>query len=76
MVGVATVLTGSETVRLKEVDRDIPPPVPVTAMVNVPAGVELLVVTVTVEEHDGPQDPFERDALAPLGTPETENETD
>jgi hypothetical protein len=68
--------TGSDTVRLKEVVRDILPPVPVTAMGNVPAGVELLVVTVTVEEHDGPQDPFERDALAPLGTPETANETD
>ena len=77
MVGVTTVTTGSDTVRLKEVVRDIPPPVPVTVMGNVPAGVvDTVVVTVRVEEHDGPQDGFERDAVAPFGRPETEKETD
>lgn len=68
-------VTGLDTVRLKEVERDIPPALPVTAMGNVPAGVELLVITVKVEEHDGPQDAFEKDAVVPLGSPETKNET-
>ena len=68
-------VTGLDTVKLKVVERDMPPAFPVTAMGNVPAGVELLVITDKVEEHDRPQDEFEKDAFAPLGSPETKNET-
>ena len=64
------------TIKLNEVVRDFPPPVPVTTRGNVPAGVEVAVVTVKVEEHAGAQDRFEKDAFAPLGSPETEKETD
>ena len=65
----------SVTVRLKEVVFDFPPPVPVTTRGNVPAGVEVPVVTVRVEEQVGLQDSIEKAALAPLGSPVTEKAT-
>ena len=66
----------SVTVRLNEVVFDFPPPAPVTTSGKEPAGVAALVVTVRVDEQAGPQDGFEKDALAPLGSPETEKATD
>ena len=65
----------SATVRLNEVDFVLPPPTPVTTSGNVPAGVEALVVTVRVDEQAGPQEGTEKDPLAPLGKPATENAT-
>jgi hypothetical protein len=44
-------------------------------MGKVPAGAELVVVMVSVEEQLGPQAVVESDELAPLGSPETERET-
>jgi hypothetical protein len=35
-----------------------------------------VVVTVNIDEQAGPQDAVEKDALAPLGNPETEKATD
>ena len=66
----------SVTVRLNAVVFDFPPPAPVTTSGKVPAGVETLVFTVRIDEQAGPQDGLEKDALAPLGNPETEKATD
>ena len=74
LLRVKSNVTGSDTVRLKDVERDIPPPLPVTAMGKVPVGVELLVITVKVEEQDGPQDTVEKEELTPPGNPDTEKE--
>ena len=65
----------SVTVRLNEVERDFPPPAPVTTNGKVPAGVVAPVVTVRIDEQAGPQDAVEKDPLAPLGNPETEKAT-
>ena len=67
-------VTGSDTVSLKEVERDTPPSLPVTPIGNVPVGVELLVDIVRVEEQVGLQDTLEKDELTPLGNPDTEKE--
>ena len=67
-------VTGSDTVRLKDVERDIPPSLPVTPIGNVPVGVELLVEIVRVEEQVGLQDTVEKDELTLLGNPDTEKE--
>ena len=66
----------SVTIRLNAVVRDFPPPVPVITKGKVPVEVELLVVTVKVEVQEGPQAGIEKDAFAPLGSPEIEKETD
>ena len=70
IVGVATV--GKLTVRLNEVVRVSPPPVADTAMADVPAGVELLVLIVNVEEQVGLQLAEENEAVDPEGKPATE----
>ena len=70
IVGVATV--GKFTVRLNEVVRVSPPPVADTVMADVPAGVELLVLIVKVEEQVGLQLAEENEAVDPEGKPATE----
>ena len=52
-----------------------PAPAPVTVIVEAPAGVEALVLIVRVVEHAGSQDGEEKEAVAPVGRPETMNET-
>ena len=72
---VKSKVTGSDTVKLNDVDRDTPPPsLPVTAMGNVPAGVESLVKIVNVEEQLGLHETVAKDELAPLGKPDAANE--
>ena len=73
MTGVATV--GKLTVRLNVVVLVTPPPDAVTVMVELPAGVELLVLMVSVEEQAGLQLVEEKEAVAPVGRPEAEKET-
>ena len=63
------------TVKVKLVVLVTPPPVPVTVIVEVPAGVEPLVLTVSVEEQLRVQLAEEKEAVAPLGRPEVEKET-
>ena len=65
----------SVTVRLNEVVFDFPPPAPVTTNGKVPLGVDVLGVTVRIDEQAGPQDAVEKDALAPLGKPAMEKAT-
>ena len=71
MAGVATV--GKLTVKLNVVVLVIPPPVAVTVMVELPAGVEAVVLMVSVEEQAGLQVAEEKEAVAPVGRPEAEN---
>ena len=68
MVGVATV--GRLTVKLKLVVFVTPPPLAVTVTVELPAEVELLVLTVRMEEQVGLQEADEKEAVAPVGRPE------
>jgi hypothetical protein len=70
---VATV--GQLTIKLNVVVLVTPPPVAVTVMVELPAGVEPLVLMVSVEEQLGLQLPEEKEAVAPEGKPEAENDT-
>ena len=70
MVGVATV--GKLTVKLNVVVLVTPPPDAVTVTVEVPAGVEPLVLMVSVEEQLGLQLLGEKEAVAPEGNPEAE----
>jgi hypothetical protein len=49
---------------------------PVTVIVADPVGVDAEVVTVNVDEHAGLHDPGENEAIAPVGRPEAENDTD
>ena len=70
MVGVATV--GKLTVKLNAVVLVTPPPDAVTVTVEVPAGVEPLVLMVSVEEQLGLQLLGEKEAVAPEGSPEAE----
>lgn len=72
---IMAVDTEDVTVRAKLVVFVIPPPVPVTVIVEVPAGVEPLVLTVKVEEQVRLQLAGEKEAVTPLGRPEIENET-
>ena len=44
-------------------------------MVELPAGVEAVVLMVIVEEQAGLQEAVENEAVAPVGRPEAENET-
>ena len=45
-------------------------------IVEDPAGVDAEVVNVSVDEHAGLHDPGENAAVAPVGRPEAEKETD
>jgi len=47
-----------------------------TVMLELPAGVEALVLMVRVEEQVGLQLVEEKEAVAPVGKPEAENVTD
>jgi hypothetical protein len=53
-----------------------PPPVDVTVIGKLPAGVDPLVFTVNTVEQVGPQEAVEKDPVAPEGSPETEKATD
>src|SRR5213080_4657166 len=64
------------TVRVKVVVLCTPPPSPVTVMVEEPMGVEAEVVRVRVVEQVGVQEMAEKEAVAPLGRPAAEKETD
>ena len=61
--------------RVKLVVRERDPAVPVTVIVDDPAGVEVEVVRVNVDEHVGLQDPGENEAVAPAGKPDAEKVT-
>ena len=73
MVGLATV--GRLIVREKEVVLVMPAPTAVTVTVAVPAGVEPLVLMVSVEVQAGLQEPDEKEAVAPVGKPAAEKLT-
>jgi len=76
IVGVATVvIVGRLTVKLNVVVLVTPPPAAVTVMVELPAGVEALVLMVRVEEQVGLQVAEENEAVAPVGRPEAERVT-
>ena len=64
------------TVSVNTVVRDKEPATPVTVIVEDPAGVDAEVVRVNVEEHVGLHDAEEKDAVAPVGRPEAEKDTD
>jgi hypothetical protein len=74
IVGVATV-GRLFTVKLKVLVLVTPPPAAVTVIREVPAGVELVVLMVRVEEQVGPQEVEEKEAVAPAGRPEAEKVT-
>jgi hypothetical protein len=75
MVGVATVDTiGTLTVRVKDVVFVTPPPVALTVIVELPAGVEALVAMLRVEEQVGLQELAENEPVAPDGNPDTVND--
>ena len=67
---------GAFTVNVKVVVWDREPEAPVTVIVEVPVGVEEEVVSVNVDEHVGLHEPGENAAVAPVGRPEAENDTD
>ena len=67
---------GAFTVNVKVVVWDREPDAPVTVIVDDPAGVDADVVRVNVEEHVGLHDPGEKAAVAPVGRPEAEKDTD
>jgi hypothetical protein len=76
IVGVATVgKLGKLTVKLNVAVLETPPPDAVTVMLELPAGVEPLVLMVRVEEQPGLQLFGEKEAVAPEGNPEAENVT-
>jgi hypothetical protein len=76
IVGVATVATvGELTFKLKVLVLVAPPPAAVTVIRKVPAGVELVVLIVRVEEQVGPQEADEKEAVALVGRPEAEKAT-
>jgi hypothetical protein len=68
-------MVGRLTVRLNVVVLVSPPPAAVTIMLELPAGVELFVLMVRVEEQVGLQLVEEKEAVAPVGKPEAENVT-
>ena len=75
IVGVATV-DATPTLRAKAVVFVRPPPMEVTVIGKLPAGVDPLVPIVTTVEQVGLQEAEEKDAVAPEGSPEAEKETD
>ena len=77
IVGVATTSEAETvTLRIKLVVLVTPPPVDVTVIGKLPAGVDPLVFTVNTVEQVGPQEAVEKDPVAPEGSPETEKATD
>ena len=74
IVGVATV-DAVATLRVKAVVFVTPPPVEVTVIGKLPAGVEPLVAILSVVEQVGLQEADEKEAVAPEGNPDTVNET-
>jgi len=77
IVGVATTnATLALTLRVNAVVLVTPPPVDVTVIGKLPAGVDPLVFTVSTVEQVGPQEAVEKDPVAPDGSPETEKATD
>src|SRR5947207_3038197 len=64
------------TVKVKLVVFVTPPPMPVIVMVEMPGGVEAAVEIVRVVEQGGEQTVEENDTVAPVGSPETEKDTD
>jgi hypothetical protein len=68
--------SGAFTVNVNVVVSDREPAAPVTVIVDDPAGVDAEVVRVNVDEHAVLHDPGENAAVAPVGRPETENDTD
>jgi hypothetical protein len=76
IVGVATVDTiGALTVRVKDVVFVTPPPLALTTTIELPAGVVLAVLMVSVEEQVGLHETAEKDPIAPDGNPDTVNDT-
>jgi hypothetical protein len=67
---------GAFTVNVKVVVWDREPATPVTVIVDVPVGVDAEVVSVSVDEHVGLHEPGENAAVAPVGRPEAEKDTD
>ena len=67
---------GAFTVKLKVVVWDREPAAPVTVIVDDPVGVDADVVRVTDKEHVGLHDAGEKAAVAPVGKPEAEKDTD
>jgi hypothetical protein len=63
-------------VNVKVVVCDREPATPVTVIVDVPVGVDADVVSVSVDEQVGLHDPGENAAVAPVGRPEADNDTD
>ena len=55
---------------------DKEPAMPVTVIVDDPVGVDADVVRVSVDEHVGLHDAGEKEAVAPVGRPDAEKETD
>jgi len=77
IVGVATTsATLAVTLSVNAVVLVTPPPVDVTVIGKLPAGVDPLVFTVNTVEQVGPQEAVEKDPVAPEGSPETEKATD
>jgi hypothetical protein len=68
-------VVGKFTVKLNVVVLETPPPDAATVMVELPAGVEPLVLRVSVEEQLGLQLLGEKEAVAPEGNPDAENVT-
>ena len=67
---------GAATVKLKLVVLVTTPPLPVTVRVEVPVGVVEDVLIVKVVEQVGEHAVEENNALAPVGNPEAEKDTD
>ena len=63
------------TLRVKAVVLVRPPPVEVTVIGNLPAGVDPVVAMVSAEEQVRLQEAKEKDPVASEGRPETEKET-
>jgi hypothetical protein len=63
------------TVKLKVMVLVTPPPVAVTVTGEVAAGVAKVVLIVNVEEQLGLQEGEEKEAVAPVGSPEAEKTT-
>src|SRR5690348_518584 len=76
IVGVATVdAIGAVTVNMKVEVFVTPPPVALMVMEKFPVGVDPLVATLRTVEQDGLHEVDEKDAVAPEGSPEAENDT-
>ena len=67
---------GAFTVNVKIVVRDREPAMPVTVIVDEPVGVNAEVVTLNVDEQVGLHNAGEKEAVAPVGRPEAEKDTD